>query len=461
LTIVSLFRNSFVNLLKDYIPASAANGGRDPHLPAVPLIEAMQRDWKLFSIQCSPERLGRFLPAAFKGSAESHGRDFSIPVVPFHRNAMSTAFDHWREFWFIDPDDRSDKPGEWWIRYADVTGRIRREKAGTWVAARDLYSKRKTEVLQGRKLPEKLRRARVSFGEIAKDALEHSKAHKVHEAYRIDSWHMETLLAWFRERVAEEITPQEIERKLNELAEDGRKPATVNRYRTLVSLVFSLAVRNGKQSSNPVRLVKRRKENNERVRFLEPEEEVKLRGKICELCPEHEAEFDLALHTGMRRGEQYRLRWQDVDLKRNFATIARSKHGEARRIQINSIARGALLRLRERGHNVGYVCPGHEGPRARDWRHWFEDAVEQAQIYNFRWHDLRHTFASRLVMAGVPLRAVQLLMGHKCIETTLRYSHLGETELHNAVERLTATSTDTTTSTAQSGASNTQAAASA
>jgi len=61
--------------------------------------------------------------------------------------------------------------------------------------------------------------------------------------------------------------------------------------------------------------------------------------------------------------------------------------------------------------------------------------VEKAQLPDFRWHDLRHTFASRLVMAGVPLRAVQLLMGHKCIETTLRYSHLGETELHQAVER--------------------------
>lgn len=341
------------------------------------------------------------------------------------------------------------------------TGRIRREKAGTKDNASKLYYKRKTQALEGRKLPEKLRRPRVSFAEIAKDALDYSKAHKVHEAYRIDRWHMETLLTWFRERVAEEITPQDIERKLNELAEDGRKPATVNRYRTLVSLVFSLAARNGKLSSNPVRLVKRRKENNERVRFLESEEETKLRGKILEFCPLHEAEFDLALHTGMRRGEQYRLRWQDVDLKRNILTISRSKHGEARRIQINSVARGALLRLRERGDGVGYVCPGYEGPRKRDWRHWFEDVLEKAQIANFRWHDLRHTFASRLVMAGVPLRAVQILLGHKCIETTLRYSHLGETELHRAVERLTAKATDTTTSTGQSDTSTTQAAASA
>jgi len=283
---------------------------------------------------------------------------------------------------------------------------------------------------------------------------------------------METLLNWFREHVAEEITPQDIERKLSELASEGRKPATVNRYRTLLSLVFSLAVRDGKLATNPVRQVKRRKENNERVRFLEVDEEAKLREKIRKFCPQREPEFDLALHTGMRRGEQYRLRWQDVDLRRGIITIPLSKHGEARRIQINSTSRTALLRLREHGERkenkesvrvlgVGYVCPGYEGPRKRDWRHWFQDVVEKAELSDFRWHDLRHTFASRLVMAGVPLRAVQVLMGHKCIETTLRYSHLGETELHKAVERLTAKSTDTTTSTEQKCSSTTQTAASA
>jgi integrase len=220
-------------------------------------------------------------------------------------------------------------------------------------------------------------------------------------------------------------------------------------------------VRNSKLSANPVRLVKPRKENNERVRFLEAEEENTLREKIQKLYPDHEPEFDIALHTGMRRGEQYRLRWQDVDLKRGIITVTLSKHGEARHIQINSVARAALIRLRERGSGIGYVCPGQEGPRNRDWRHWLEDAVEKAGIPNFRWHDLRHTFASRLVMAGAPLRAVQVLLGHKCIETTLRYSHLGDTHLHESVERLTAKPTDTRTGSEQFGTQKTQVAVSA
>ncbi len=104
-----------------------------------------------------------------------------------------------------------------------------------------------------------------------------------------------------------------------------------------------------------------------------------------------------------------------------------------------------LRQWRERGDGVGYVCPGYDGPRTRDWRNWFEKGVHAAGIQNPRWHDLRHTFASRLVMAGVPLRTVQVLMGHKRIETTLRYSHLGEAHLYEAVERLTQNPTATST----------------
>lgn len=175
--------------------------------------------------------------------------------------------------------------GVWWIRYADTTGHIRREKAGTKSAALALYCKRKTEMLEGKKLPENLRRANVAFEEIARDALEYSRTTKVREAYRIDRWHMETFLRWFRNHCAADLNPLEIERRLNELAAEGRKPATVNRYRTLLSLTFSLAVRNEKLISNPVRLVKRRKENNERVRFLDDEEEVKLGPRFARATP--------------------------------------------------------------------------------------------------------------------------------------------------------------------------------
>lgn len=320
----------------------------------------------------------------------------------------------------------------WWIRYADSTGRIRREKAGTKSAALTLYRKRKTEALQRKKLPESLRAPMVSFAEIARDALQYSRVTKVPAAYRADVWHTETLLRWFRERTASEITPQEIERRLSELADEGRKPATVNRYRALLSLVYSLANRNGKVSVNPARLVRLRKENNARVRFLDDQEETNLRAKIREAFPNREPEFDLALHTGMRLSEQYRLAWGDVDLKRGMLTIPRSKHGEKRFIPLNSAARRALEIFGRSANASGLVCSPLAGPERR----WFAEVVKLAGLANFHWHDLRHTFASRLVMAGVDLRTVQELMGHKAIAMTVRYSHLAPAHQREAVERL-------------------------
>jgi len=76
-----------------------------------------------------------------------------------------------------------------------------------------------------------------------------------------------------------------------------------------------------------------------------------------------------------------------ADLKRGILTIPRSKHGELRHIQLNSVARAALLKLRAHGDGVGYVCPGLEGPPNRDWRRWFEEVARIAEIHNFRWHD--------------------------------------------------------------------------
>src|SRR5688572_7952307 len=99
--------------------------------------------------------------------------------------------------------------GDWWVRHVDANGRLRREKAGTKGGAITLYRKRKTEALQGRKLPENLRKPPVTFEELAKDALAYSKAHKA--TYSDDKLRMDRMLGWFKGRSAESITPQDIE----------------------------------------------------------------------------------------------------------------------------------------------------------------------------------------------------------------------------------------------------------
>ena len=344
------------------------------------------------------------------------------------------------------------EPGSnvWWIRYADSIGRIRREKAGTKSAAFSLYRKRKTEALQGKKLPENLRAPVVSFAELAKDTLDYSKAHK--RSYRVDVVRMEKLLAAFREKPADGITPQDLERHLSQTAEENDwKPATVNRHRALVSLVYRLGIQNGKVKENPARLVKHRQENNARVRWLSAEEEVRLRAAMSATSPQHLPELDLALNTGMRLGEMYSLNWENVNIARRTLTIPRCKNGQLRHVPLNVTAIAALETLRKQNGEVGPVIRNAEGGALTSPRYWFEPAVKKAKIRSFSWHCLRHTFASRLVMAGVDLRTVQELMGHKSIQMTVRYSHLTPKHTLAAVELLagvvTAAPTDTKTGT--------------
>jgi len=347
--------------------------------------------------------------------------------------------------------------GIWWIRYADATGKIRREKMGTKGAAITLYRKRKTEVLQGRKLPETLRKREISFSELVQDALEYSKAHK--RSYDDDVYRMNRLKGWFGERSAETITAQDIERELSNAAEkEALAPATLNRFRALLSLTYRLGIENDKVTSNPARLVKRRRENNARIRWLSTKEEEKLRKVIRASYPEHEPEFDLALNTGLRLGEMYGLLWEDIDLPHRTLTVRLSKNGETRHVPLNEAALAAFKTLRRRSTGAGPAFLNSRRQQLTSPRFWFEPAICDAKIEDFTWHCLRHTFASRLVMSGVDLRMVQVLMGHKTIQMTCRYVHLAPKHELAAVEKLAAFSdtpriaraTDTKTSTSTS-----------
>ena len=150
----------------------------------------------------------------------------------------------------------------WWIRYADAMGRIRREKAGTKGAAIKLYSKRKTEALQSKKLPETLKKRVVRFSELADDALKHVKANN--EGHEVDAYRITGLKEVFGNG------PAEI--PIHELREwfDNQewKAGTYNRYRTVLSLIYRLGMENKKVDFNPAKLLKHKTEDNGRVRFL-------------------------------------------------------------------------------------------------------------------------------------------------------------------------------------------------
>jgi integrase len=139
------------------------------------------------------------------------------------------------------------------------------------------------------------------------------------------------------------------------------------------------------------------------------------------------------------------LLWENVSIPLRTLTIPRSKNGSRRYVPLNQGAVRALETLRKQHPGSELVLGGTKEPRR-----WFELVLKDAKVADFSWHCLRHTFASRLVMAGVDIRTVQELLGHKTIGMTVRYSHLAPKHTLAAVERLDALTeapTDTTTDT--------------
>jgi integrase len=179
--------------------------------------------------------------------------------------------------------------------------------------------------------------------------------------------------------------------------------------------------------------IRQRHEDNGRIRYLLDDEEQRLREIIVRDHPEHLPELVIAVGTGQRKSEQYSLEWPQIDFTRREVHLRKTKNGDARDIPMNSDVVAAFQSLMPAGKKpTGRVFAIH------DSRVWFGPALAKAEIRDFRWHDCRHTFCSRLAMAGVGLKQIQTMAGHKTIAMTARYSHLSPSTLHSAVELITA-----------------------
>jgi len=324
--------------------------------------------------------------------------------------------------------------GIWWIRYRE-NGVLHREKVGRKSDALALYQKRKSEVRAGAKLPENMRRASIRFGQLAEDIRRYSEKHHRDRGH-IQS-RLKRVLPDFENRLADHIKPEDID---GWIARNTETAATANRYRALFSLIFREALRNGKVTGNPARLVRPRHENNGRIRFPTDDEERRLRKAITKQFPEHLPELTISLGTGMRLSEQYSLTWEQIEFARKGINLEQTKNGSARTIPMNGDVRQAFeilhemdkpgLEIDKPASSSSRVFPLHSP------RYWFAAALAEARIARYRWHDNRHTFCSRLAMRGENMKVIQQLAGHKTIQKTARYAHLGEKNLCTAIEGL-------------------------
>lgn len=328
---------------------------------------------------------------------------------------------------------------DYWIRYADPNGTIRRQHVGRSLsAAKELVEQRRTEVRLGRFDPNSVgrhRRQSMTVREMFQEYLPLRSVKNKGEDQRYAAYWSEL----FGGLQLDELTPTDLERWRQQRLQKV-KPATVNRAMEYLKAFYNLALRDERCRSNPVIKVALLEENNERHRWLLPEEEERLKAVLSA------EDFDLvlfAIHTGLRQGEQFKLAWRDVDLDRRTLRLPETKAGKHRFVHLNQEALDVLRRQRERGADSDspWVFPGVRRKQCpRDAHNFcqrvFQPALVAAKIADMVWHDLRHTFGSRLAINGFSLHTIGTLMGHATPTMTKRYSHLSATHLQEAVDSL-------------------------
>ena len=262
--------------------------------------------------------------------------------------------------------------------------------------------------------------------------------HGRNAAYDAKKYFLKMLPEWFKSKPLNQIGMKEVELLQSYFLKQDYAKATCNKYISILKASMTKACDwqfISEQRLKSIRAVKLLRGENKRLRYLSIEEIQRL----LQACDSHLYPIVfMALHTGMRKGEILSLRWKQVDLRNNLILLEKTKNYERREIPINRPLKELLLKLHSnRRLDTDYVFVNPKtGKRYTHFKHSFQSACRRAGIEDFHFHDLRHTFASHLVMAGVDLKTVQELLGHKTLNMTLRYSHLSHAHKKEAVRIL-------------------------
>ena len=335
----------------------------------------------------------------------------------------------------------------WWITYSGPDGRQHFESANSKLKsdAEYLLACRRKSVAEGEVLQQDRRQlARFTVAELCEkyDAFIAGRGNyatkKLYVAeikaalghYKLAQLSLAAIEAW-QSRLLSDPRPN---RRNGRLTAPPLAVASVNRR---IATLKHMATKGHdwelltKDTLDRVRRCKLQKENNARLRFLSAEEAQRL---VACAAVEVRPVLICALNTGCRKEEVLGLTWDRVDLKHGFIRLNKTKNGESRDVPINSTLADCLRGLVRPIDPAGYVFTNPAtGRRWCDMKRGFDRACQRAKLSDFRFHDLRHTFASQLVMNGVDLTTVSRLLGHKSLTMTLRYAHLAPDHLQSAV----------------------------
>jgi len=355
--------------------------------------------------------------------------------------------------------------GKWWIRYTGADGKRQWEAAGdTFKAAEKMLADRKTG-----KEPEKVSNHTLSeLSQKYRAWMEGRQKSAKTKGYIIGQ-----LFSFFGDIPLSKFSTALVDQLQTDLISKGYTPAYNNKVTNVLKHMFNKALEwemITEDGLKRVRKVKPLKGENKRLRYLSKEEY----HALIAACDQHLKPIVItALNTGMRRGEILGLKWDNVDLKHGFILLSgdSTKNGERREIPINGTLK-AVFQAITRRLDIPYVFhDSTTGKPYQEIKHSFttakkgvelerctkcdyqkakdktQKAIERCPLCNseimgmkgltdFHFHDLRHTFASHLVMAGVDITTVKELLGHKTLTMTLRYAHLAPAHKVKAVDIL-------------------------
>ena len=367
--------------------------------------------------------------------------------------------------------------GIWYIRYR-VEGKLVRKRVGSRQAARDELTIIKGDRASGKAIPTSAKAFRpalqtddqtggLTVGQLCDDYLTLVKAPDNPLGLRdlVNPQHrLRAIRKVFGDRNADSILGWEVEDWLRSM---NRKAGTLNRYKSSFSTLYIEPLKRGRVRSNPIRSVPHFTIKDQPTRWLRPEEETRLRAVLqswIDDCPSHHRikglylschpiELTVALGTGLRKGSQYKMRWEHVDFDNRMFNLPASiaKAGKEMHIPMIDDVYAALRELQTiqasiqairdenaagENHSTSRMVADGRVFNISENREWWNAALKNAAITGFRWHDLRHSFASRLVQAGVHLLLVKEACCHSSVKMTERYAHVNQTALHGAMSVL-------------------------
>jgi len=329
------------------------------------------------------------------------------------------------------------KRGNKWVIHYYHDGKRYRETVGeSKTEARQALASRKTQIKEGRFFPNKKYESNTLWEDFLPAFIKWAEKHLKATSFKRYMVNIANLTPHVEGKSLSQISPKMIEHfKSSRIDKNEVAPSTVNRDLACLKRIYNLAIRWGFAENNPVNKVDFFKENSGRLKYLATEE-ISL---LLSVCPPYLRDIvEFVIHTGLRRGELFSLKWSDIDLKNKLLILKNTKNNEERVIPLNDIALNVLRRVPRQLHSeYVFTSPATKtGSQIIDIKKSFKTALEKAGIKDFRFHDLRHTFASHLIMAGVDLTTVKELMGHKDIRMTLRYSHLSPDHKKRGVDML-------------------------